>query len=112
MFLIDHPFFWSINHRVSFIQFLEEAIKERLINKNLFKAEMNRKFRNQNWRIEVSNDMLLSAIYNYKGHDFYDRPIHVINFIHAVFSHANDYQYDTIRGKEVMTFFLFYLQKY
>ncbi|XP_057523623.1 uncharacterized protein LOC130803516 isoform X2 [Amaranthus tricolor] len=100
MFLIDHPFFWSINHRVSFIQSLKEAIKERLIKKNLFDAEMTRNFRTQNWRIEVSNDMLLSAIYNYKGHDFYDRPIHVINFIHAVFSHANDYQYDTICGKE------------
>lgn len=106
--LIDHPYFWSVDHEFHCIKFLVEGFRRKVIEETLFVVFFTTYHELKGWRIKVSNNALLNAIYCYKGdyHYLFGDETRAISFVHAVMNHANDRDYGYLRGPDVTNVFL------
>lgn len=103
--LIDHPYLWPFGHHFYFIKILIEILREGLISELSFTSYLTRVTDLKNWKSRASTDNLLDAIYKYKGdhHYHFGSETRIIHFIHAVMSHANDSNYNSLRGPKQLT---------
>lgn len=99
---IDHPWSWPVGHGSNVLKILNEAFREGLINHSTFAIWLRKYPIFRFWKKRIMENALMKAIYNYNGDKVYKGGHHdgFFTFMHAFLSHANDKDYELVRGSE------------